>query len=97
MGAACCQLEILGYSRDVSNALALFRSQLEEHGEEDIAGEETPLVRDILASIASLCESKWTIFQNRGAQRRAAEIRAFLGRLDDSPANTSHKSPFSPD
>jgi hypothetical protein len=97
MGAACCQLEMLGYSRDVSNALALFRSQLEEHGQEDVAGEETPLVRQILASLASLCESKWTIFQNRGAQRRAAEIRGFLARLEDSTANTLDKSPFSPD
>jgi hypothetical protein len=88
---------MLGYSRDVSNALALFRSQLEEHGQEDVAGEETPLVRQILASLASLCESKWTIFQNRGAQRRAAEIRGFLARLEDSTANTLDKSPFSPD
>jgi hypothetical protein len=97
MGAACCQLEMLGFPRDVTNTLTLLRSQLEERGEEEVAGEETPLVRQILASIAALCESKWTIFQNRGAQRRAAEIRSFLAGLDGPSANTPDKSPFSPD
>lgn len=97
MGAACCQLEMLGFPRDVSNTITLLCSQLEEQGEDDVAGEETPLVRQILASIAALCESKWRIFQNRGAQRRAAEIRSFLARLDGPSANTPDKSPFSPD
>lgn len=97
MGAACCQLEILGFPRDVSNTLTLLRSQLEERGEDEVAGEETPLVRQILANIAALCESKWTIFQNRGAQRRAAEIRDFLSRLDVPTANSRDQSPFSRD
>jgi len=97
MGAACCQLEMLGLPRDVSNTLVLLRSQLEERGEEDVAGEETPLVRQILAAIAALCESKWTVFQNRGAQRRAAEIRGFLARLDGPAANTQDQARFSDD
>ncbi len=88
MGAACCQLEMLGFPRDVSNTMTILRSQLQERAEDEVAGEETPLVRQILANIASLCECKWVLFQNRGAQRRANEIRTFLARLDNVAANT---------
>ncbi len=78
MGAACCQLEILGLPRDVSNLLTLLRSRFEEDSSGDIAGEETHIVCDILSAIASICDCKWKIFKNHAAQRRSHEINEFL-------------------
>jgi hypothetical protein len=82
MGAACCQLEILGLPRDITNLLLLLRSRLEEDSSGDVAGEETHIVCDILRVIAAICECKWNIFKNNGAQRRAKEIHDFLGSLE---------------
>jgi hypothetical protein len=82
MGAACCQLEMLGLPRDISNLLTLLRSRLAEGSAEEVAGEETPLVADILKTIAAICECKWKIFKNHAAQKRAAEIHEFLSGLN---------------
>lgn len=77
-GAACCQLEILGLPRDILNLVTLLRSRLDEDGDGEVAGEETPLVCDILEALADICDSKWEIFKNHGAQRRAQSIRGLL-------------------
>jgi hypothetical protein len=83
-GAACCQLEILGLPRDIGNLLTLLRSRAEEGQAAEVVGEETHLVCDILEVIAGICECKWRIFKNHGAQRRAAEIREFVTELHTS-------------
>jgi hypothetical protein len=80
-GAACCQLELLGLPRDISNLLTLLNSRLESGESAEAVGEETALVCEILGVIAGMFESKWRIFKNHGAQRRAQEIREFVERL----------------
>ena len=82
-GAACCQLEMLGLPRDLSNLLALLKSRVDDGDGSEIAGEETPLVKNILEVIARIFECKWNIFKNHAAQRRAAEIRAFLSSIEE--------------
>lgn len=85
-GAACCQLELLGLPRDLSHLLTLLRSRLDEGQGTEVAGEETPLVCSILEVIAGICESKWRIFKNYGAQRRAIEIREFVSGVRHEPS-----------
>ncbi len=83
IGAACCQLEMLGLPRDLSNLLTLLRGRLEEESSGDVAGEETDLLCVILEAIADLCESKWRVFKNHASQRRSAEIRELLEDIAD--------------
>lgn len=80
-GAACCQLEILGLPRDISNLLALLKSRFEDGQGSEVAGEETVVVCSILQVIAGIFECKWRIFKNHGAQRRALEIRDFIANV----------------
>lgn len=82
-GAACCQLEILGLPRDITNLITLLRSRLDEESSGNVAGEETELVCDILEIIAEICDSKWSIFKNHGAQRRAQAIRDLVSEIED--------------
>lgn len=81
MGAACCQLEMLGLPRDLTNLLAILRARIDESSSDEVAGEETPIVRNILCAIADICESKWRIFKNHSTQRRAKELREFLAQI----------------
>jgi hypothetical protein len=83
-GAACCQLELLGLPRDISNLLSLLSSRIEEGQGAEVAGEETEIVCDILGVIARIFESKWRIFKNQGAQRRAVEIHQFVEQVRKS-------------
>jgi hypothetical protein len=87
IGAACCQLEMLGLPRDLTGLVTLLRSRLDEGTSGEVAGEETSIVCDILKTIADLCDSKWRVFKNHASQRRAAEIRDLIHeietRLDD--------------
>jgi hypothetical protein len=78
MGAACCQLEMLELPRDISNLIRLCKSRLEEVGGDEVAGEETPLLCSILKSVSAICDAKWRIFKNQGAQRRVKEIEELL-------------------
>lgn len=80
-GAACCQLEILGLPRDLGNLLTLLRSNAGEGQGAEVVGEETNMVCGILEVIANICEIKWRIFKNHGAQRRAGEIREFVAEV----------------
>jgi hypothetical protein len=80
-GAACCQLELLGLPRDIGNLLTLLGSRAEEAQGIEVVGEETSLVCGILEVIAGICECKWRIFKNQGAQRRASEIRDCVAEL----------------
>lgn len=81
MGAACCQLEMLGLPRDLSNLLAILEARLDESSADEVVGEETPIVRNILCAISDICESKWQIFRNHASQRRAKELRDFIARM----------------
>jgi hypothetical protein len=81
LGAACCQLEMLGLPRDLSNLLAILEARLDESSADEVVGEETPIVQDILLAIAEICESKWRIFRNQASQRRAKELREFIARM----------------
>ena len=82
MGAACCQLEILGLPRDLNNLLILLNSRIDETSSpEEVAGEETQIVCEILEVIADICDCKWKIFKNQAAQRRAVELRAFVNKI----------------
>jgi len=90
-GAACCQLEILGLPRDISNLLTLLRSQAKEGQGNEVVGEETELVCKILEVIAGIFECKWRIFKNHGAQRRAQEIREFIAELHQSTPEDSER------
>lgn len=82
LGAACCQLEILGLPRDLNNLLSLLKSRLDETSSvEDIVGEETPMVCSILSVVADICECKWKIFKNHAAQKRAVELREFIHQV----------------
>jgi hypothetical protein len=81
IGAACCQLEMLGLPRDIGNTITILRSRLSEGDATEIAGEETPLVIEILETIATLCDGKWRLFKNQSSQRRAQEIRDLLADI----------------
>ena len=78
LGAACCQLEILGLPRDLSHLFLLCRSRLDEDSDHQVAGEETPLLLSILRNISSLCDAKWRLFKNQAARRRVQEIQDLL-------------------
>lgn len=82
IGAACCQLEILGLPRDLGNLCVLCRSRLEEDSSRQVAGEETPLLCSILRNISSLCDAKWRIFRNQSAYRRTEEIGELLRLIE---------------
>jgi hypothetical protein len=90
-GAACCQLEILGLPRDIGNLLTLLRSRAEEGQAAEVVGEETHLVCGILEVIAGICECKWRIFKNHGAQKRADEIREFIAELHQSTSGDTER------
>lgn len=81
MGAACCQLEILGLPRDLTNVVTILQESIQGDNADEVLGEETPIVRDILDSIAAICESKWRIFKNHAAQRRASELRDCIEKI----------------
>ena len=82
MGAACCQLEILGLPRDLHNLIPLCTSRLDEDNSGQVAGEETPILCDILRNIKAICEAKWRIFNNEGAEQRVLEINTLLERIE---------------
>jgi len=82
IGAACCQLEILGLPRDLSNLFILCKSGIGEDSCHQVAGEETPLLCSILRNISSLCDAKWRLFQNQAARRRVEEIKDLLKKIE---------------
>lgn len=82
IGAACCQVEMLGLPRDLTNLTTLLRSRLDEGDSGEVAGEETNIICEILTSIADLCDSKWRIFKNHASQRRAAELRHLIREIE---------------
>ena len=82
MGAACCQLEILGFPRDVHNVIPICQSRLEEDSSGQVAGEETPILCGILRVIASISASKARIFRNQGAEKRVKEVLDLLAAIE---------------
>jgi hypothetical protein len=72
---------MLGLPRDIGNTITILRSRLSEGDATEIAGEETPLVIEILETIATLCDGKWRLFKNQSSQRRAQEIRDLLADI----------------
>jgi hypothetical protein len=82
IGAACCQFEMLGLPRDLTNLVTLLNSRLDEGTSGEVAGEETEIVCDILKNVVDLCESKWRVFKNHASQRRAAELRALVEEIE---------------
>ncbi len=82
MGAACCQLEILGFPRDVHNVIPICVSRLDEDSSGQVAGEETPILCDILRVIASISASKARIFKNQGAEKRVKEVLDLLAKIE---------------
>ena len=82
MGAACCQLEILGLPRDIHNLIPICESRLEEDSSGQVAGEETPILCDILRSISAISAAKARIFRNQAAERRVQEISDLLAKIE---------------
>ena len=82
MGAACCQLEILGLPRDIHNLIPICLSRLEDDSTGQVAGEETPVLCEILRTISAISASKAHIFRNQAAERRVKEIAALLERIE---------------
>jgi hypothetical protein len=82
IGAACCQLEMLGLPRDLTNLVTLLNGRLNEDGSGEVAGEETTMVCEILKNVVDLCESKWRVFKNHASQRRSAELRTLVGEIE---------------
>lgn len=82
MGAACCQLEILGLPRDIHNVIPVCLSRLDEDSSGQVAGEETPILCDILRTISAISASKARIFHNQAAARRVQEIADLLGKIE---------------
>jgi hypothetical protein len=81
MGAACCQLEMLDLPRDLSNLLTILKARFEEASADEVVGEETPIVKNILSAIAEICDCKWRIFRNHASQRRAQELQDFIAQM----------------
>jgi hypothetical protein len=82
MGAACCQLEMLGLPREINATLDLLKD-----GDRSLwNSEERELLCEILTVISELCECKWRIFKNQAAHRRQLEIlqsvRSFRRSMD---------------
>jgi hypothetical protein len=82
IGAACCQLEMLGLPRDLTHLITLLRSRLDEGSSGEVAGEETDIVCEIMTSVANLCDSKWRVFKNHASQRRARELRSLIEEIE---------------
>ncbi len=86
IGAACCQLEILGLPREIAQTLTLLHGaglttpDQSASANGNLWAQHSATIAEILSTVASLCESKWKIFKNHSAQRRAQEIREFLGK-----------------
>ncbi len=81
MGAACCQLEMLDLPRDLANLLTILKARLDESSADEVVGEETPIVKNILTAIAEICDCKWRIFRNHASQRRAQELQDFIAQM----------------
>lgn len=81
MGAACCQLEMLGLPREIDAVLAI----LDKSAPSGLDNDKRSLVCEILMVIAELCDCKWRIFKNQAAHRREQDIvqcvRSFRGSL----------------
>ncbi len=82
MGAACCQLEILGFPRDVHNVIPICLSRLEEDSSGQVAGEETPILCGILRTIATISAAKARIFKNQAAEKRVKEVADLLEKIE---------------
>ena len=82
MGAACCQLEILGLPRDIHNLIPICLSRLEDDSTGQVAGEETPILCGILRTISAISASKARIFRNQAAERRVKEIASLLEKIE---------------
>jgi hypothetical protein len=84
MGAACCQLEMLGLPREIDATLAVLDAGAESTSDSDKRG----LVCDILMVIAELCDCKWRIFKNQAAHRREQDIVQCVRGFRESPGRT---------
>lgn len=82
MGAACCQLEILGFPRDVHNVIPICLSRLDEDSSGQVAGEETQILCEILKVIATISASKARMFNNQGAARRVKEVLDLVAKIE---------------
>ena len=82
MGAACSQLEILGFPRDIPSLITLLKSQLEHDSPRFVAGDETPLLRSILQVLQRLSQAKWRLFTNHAAHRRARQIGELIRAIE---------------
>lgn len=89
MGAACCQLEILGFPRDIHNVIPICLSRLDEDSSGQVAGEETPILCDILRIVATISASKARIFNNQGAARRIKEVLDLVAKVEQRCASES--------
>ena len=63
------------------NLIPLCTNRLGEDDSGQVVGEETPILCDILRNIKAICDAKWRIFQNEGAEQRVLEINTLLERI----------------